>query len=106
MEDGAEPYAILDTSNTQWREDLRVEILKDGDKDTAVEIDEEDDNDTPQHAPAITTVKEALKAANQLGQFADYRGNEELSFAIAKVTNLLLDLKLKSAKQSNFTSFF
>ena len=31
-------------------------------------------------------LKEALKAANQWGQFGDRRGNEELSFAIAKVT--------------------
>ena len=63
-------------------------------------------NDTPQPAPAKTTVKEPLKAASQLGQFADYRSNEELSFAIAKVTNLPVDLKLKSAKQSaNSTSF-
>ena len=59
LDNGAEQYAILDITNSQWRENLRDEILEDGDDDTAMGV-EEDENDAPQFVPAITTFNRTL----------------------------------------------
>ena len=60
---------------------------------------------TPLNLCLLLLLSTELSVANQLQQFAGYSGNEELSVAMTKVTDLLVDLKLKSTKQSDITSF-
>ena len=69
--------------------------------------DDEDDNedmDQPLSRPEVGSVKDALRLAKQLVEFADWSGEEQLSVAIERVRDLLCDLQLKSSKQSSLDS--
>ncbi|KAJ7389803.1 hypothetical protein OS493_029230, partial [Desmophyllum pertusum] len=83
------------------------EVIEQHRQGDAVELDEENDEyDQPLKAPAISSVKEAAKLANQLSEFADWHGMEGLSSAVFRIREELLDAQLKSAKQSTIDSFF
>ena len=53
----------------------------------------------------MQTVKGALDLVRQIAEFADYRGCEELSSAVTKVSDILVDLRLKTQKQSSILDF-
>ena len=55
--------------------------------------------------PAVQTVKGALDLVRQIAEFADYRDCEEFSTAVMKVSVVLVDMKLKSEKQSSILDF-
>lgn len=101
----AETYHPLDPADPNWRETLRDEILANSDT-TEMELGTDDDSDdAPLPIPAVRTVKGALDLASQIAEFADYQGYEELSSAVSKVTDILVDLKLKTQKQWNIVDF-
>ena len=52
--------------------------------------------DQPLKIPEITLEKGALKLLKKLLDYSDWQGNEELSKAITRIKNVLIDLQLKS----------
>jgi len=71
-----------------------------------IESDEDEDTDQPLKVPEVSSVKGALGLAKQLVEFADWRGEEQLSLAVECVHDFLCDSQLKSLKQSSLDSFF
>ena len=67
--------------------------------------DGDDSDDAPLPIPAVQTVKGALDLVHQIAEFAYYRGYEHLSSAVTKVSDILVDLKLKTQKQSSILDF-
>ena len=47
----------------------------------------------------------ALDLVRQIAEFADFRVCEELSTAVTKMSDILVDMRLKSQKQSNILDF-
>ena len=57
--------------------------------------------------PVIKTVQKAEEVAEQLKDFAQFNGHEELSLVLRKVSDLLHQIKLRSPKlQTTITDFF
>ena len=74
---------------------------------TNEEEEEDDDFDPELKQPVIKTVSKAEEVAEQLKDFAQYNGHEELSFALSNVSDLLHQIKLRSPKsQTTITDFF
>ena len=88
-----------------WREKEVIEHRRQGD---VVESDSDDDFafGQPLKAPSISSVREAIELANQLAGFADWHGNEPLSSAVSRVSDVLLDVQLKSLTQYSIHRFF
>lgn len=106
----AEAYHSSDPADPNWRETLRDEILATHTNSDQTEMEmgkdnDDDSDDAPLPIPAVRTVKGALDLASQIAEFADYQGCEELSSAVTKVTDVLVDLKLKTQKQSSILDF-
>lgn len=101
-----EPF--VDTGDPNWRRNLRTEIIESHTSTETMQIDDEGDSedmDRPLSRPEVDSVKDALRLAKQLVEFADWRGEEQLSLAIGRAHDLLCDLQLKSCKQSSLDSF-
>ena len=47
----------------------------------------------------------ALDLVPQIAEFADYQGCKELSTAVTKVSDILVDMRLKSQKQTSILDF-
>ena len=60
--------------------------------------EEEDEFDPELKQPVIKTVQKAEEVAEQLKDFAQFNGHEELSLALSKVSDLFLQIKLRSPK--------
>ena len=67
--------------------------------------DDTQDMDQPLSRPEVGSVKDALRLAKQLVEFADWRGEEQLSVGIRRAHDPLCDLQLKPSKQSSLDSF-
>ena len=71
------------------------------------EEEEKDKFDPELKQPVIKTVQKAEEVAEQLKDFAQFNGHEELSLALSKVSDLLHQIKLRSPKlQTTITDFF
>ena len=110
IDDATEGFHSLDPTDPNWKETLREEILAThtNNDDTEMEMgtdDGDDSDDAPLPIPAVQTVKGALDLVHQIAEFADYRGYEHLSSAVTKVSDILVDLKLKTQKQSSILDF-
>ena len=71
------------------------------------EEEEDDDFDPELKQPVIKTEPKAEEVAEQLKDFAQYNGHEELLLALSKVSDLLHQIKLRSPKsQTTITVFF
>ena len=75
-----------------------------------IEIDLESDDgsdDAPLHIPPVQTVKGALNLLCQIvaREFTEYWCCQELSSAVTKVSDILVDLRLKPQKQSSILDF-
>lgn len=106
----AEGYDSLDHAHHNWRETLQDEILAThlNSNDTEMEMAMDDNDyseDPPLPVPAERTVKGALDLARQIAGFTVYHGSKELSSAVAKVTDILVNLKFKTQKQSSILDF-
>ena len=98
----------VDTGDPNWRRNLRTEIIESHKSTETMQRDDEDDNedmDQPLSRPEVGSDKDALRLAKQLVEFADWRGEEQLSVAIGRAHDLLCDLQVKSSKQSSLDSF-
>ena len=98
----------VDTGDPNWRRNLRAEIIESHKSTETMQRDDEDDNedmDQPLSHPEVGSVKDALRLAKQLVEFADWRGEEQLSVALGRAHDLLYDLQVKSCKQSSLDSF-
>ena len=98
----------VDTGDPNWRKNLPKEILESNKSMETMQRDDEDDNEDMDQLLSrleVGSVKDALWLAKQLVEFADWRGEEQLSVAIGRVYDLLCDLQLKPSKQSSLDSF-
>ena len=98
----------VDTGDPNWRRNLRAEIIESHKSTETMQHDDQDDNedmDQPLSHPEVGSVKDALRLAKQLVEFADWRGEEQLSVALGRAHDLLCDLQVKSSKQSSLDSF-
>ena len=96
----------VNTSDPNWRRNLRTEIIESHNSMETIESDDNEDMDQPLKVPEVTSVKGAIGLAKQLVEFADWKGKEQLSLAVECVYDLLCDSQLKSLEQSSLDSFF
>ena len=109
----------IDTDKPSWREDVRNDILEDTISDTdepssksSRNVDQEicyDDEgiDSLLKEPTVKSVTHALQMTEELSEFANYHGNEELSNTLLKVSDALRDLKIREPqKQTRIDSYF
>lgn len=109
-------YHCLDPADPDWREtyEMRLSQLTKNNKtktdETEIEIGLDSDggsDDASLPIPAVQTVKEALDLVlqTQIAEFANYQGWEELSSAVTKVSDIFVDLRLETQKQSSILDF-
>ena len=104
----------INKTNPNWRNELREQIIDDEDVMLSAPAEkqdrtneEEDEFDPELKQPVIKTVQKAEEVAEQLKDFAQFSGHEELSLALNKVSDLLHQIKLRSPKlQTTITHFF
>ena len=110
---------FIDDSNPNWREEVRNDLFDDEDDEIAAspgekrkrgsdaEVDLDEYYDPELKEPAVKTVAQAVRLAEQLKDFAQYYGHEELSFILSKVNDKLHEIKLRAPKyQKTITDFF
>ena len=110
IDDDTDAYHCLDPADPHWRETLGDDVIETHTKNnkTEIEIDSDSDDgsdDAPLPISAVQTVKGALDLVRQIAEFADYQGSEEFSSAVTKVSDILVDLSLKTPKQSSILDF-
>ena len=105
-------YHCLDPAEPDWRETLWDEVTAGHRKNnkTEIEIDSESDDgsdDAPLLIPAMQTVKGTLDLLCQIVdcEFTKCRRCEEFSSAVTKVSDIVVDLRLKPQKQSSILDF-
>ena len=109
----------IDTDKPSWREDVRNDIVEDTISDTdepssksSRNVDQEichDDEgvDSLLKQATVKSVTHALQMTEELSEFANYHGNEELSNTLLKVSDILRDLKIREPqKQTRIDSYF
>ena len=109
----------IDTDKPSWREDVRNDILEDTINDTdelssksSRNVDQEicyDDEgvDSLLKEPTVKSVTHALQMTEELLEFTNYHGNDELSNTLLKVSDILRDLKIREPqKQTRIDSYF
>ena len=64
-----------------------------------------DSDEAPLSIPAVQTVKGALDCLREIAEFTDYWGCEDLSSAVMKVSDILVDIRLQTQKQSGILDF-
>ena len=107
-------WGYIDGSNPNWRKDLREQILDDdntlsaqSDERDTENVEDDDEFDPELKQPVIKTVTKAEELAEQLEDFAQFDGHEELSLALSKVSDLLHQMNLRNPKsQTTITDFF
>ena len=98
----------VDTGDPNWRRNLQTKIIKSHKSMETMQRDDEDDNedmDQPLSRPEAGSVKDALWLVKQLVEFADWRGEEQLSVELGREHDLLCDSQVQSSKQSSLDSF-
>ena len=106
----------IENTNPNWRNELREQIIDNKDvmlsapaeKQDRTNEEEQDDEFAPElKRPVTKTVQKAEEVTEQLKDFAQFDGHEELSLALSKVSDLLHQIKLSSPKlQTTITDFF
>ena len=66
----------------------------------------EDEYDVELKQPTIKSLSEAASMAEQLRDFAQFKGHHELSLALSKVNDLLSDIKPWKPKQQTLISHY
>ena len=105
---------IIESSDPNWRKSLRDQLLNQKKEESrevanslanerAPKIDERssggnEECDPELKQPAIRTISEAEKVAEQLTDFAHFNGHRELSLALSQVNHLILEIKLQKPK--------
>ena len=100
FDDDGEVYYSLDPADPDWRETLRDEVIASHSNSNKTEIATDSDSDdssddAPLPLPAVQPVKGALDIVHQIAEFADYRSCEESFTAVTKVSDILVDMRLK-----------
>ena len=102
---------LFNSADPKWREKAREGILKNH-KSISTEAkqfhvedsDEEEDQTTKE--PAIKSENEALRLSEMLLEYSRYHGQEDLTLAISKATDLLKKMKFKKLKQSRIDDYY
>ena len=96
------------TGDPNWWRSLWTGIIESHKSMETMQRDDEDDNedmDQPLSRPEAGSVKDALWLVKQLVEFADWRGEEQLSVELGREHDLLCDSQVQSSKQSSLDSF-
>ena len=105
---------LFDPADPKWREKAREEILKNHEsisteatpaKQFHVEDSDEEEDQTTKE-PAIKSENEALRLSEMLLEYSRYHGQEDLTLAISKATDLLQKTKFKKLKQSRIDDYY
>ena len=94
----------IDSSDPNWREVVREELLGDNLNDLSASSDtvnsvSDDEYDRDLQEPEIKSLTEAIGHAEDLRNFAIYNGYEELAQSISKTNDLLCALKLNAPRR-------
>ncbi len=100
----------IDSDTPTWREDIRAKIIEEvtnkdceppakEPKDITDDDNEDDEFYRSLNEPVIKSSSEALKVVEQLAQFAQFRGLEELPNAIFNVNDILMDYRLREPRK-------
>ena len=65
-------------------------------------LEREDEYDVELTQPTIKSVSEAANIVEQLRDFAQFNGDQELSLVLSKVKDILNDTKLRKPKQQTY----
>ena len=93
IDDDKDAYHCLNPADPDWSWGCQNSHKK---NKTEIEIDsdsDDDSDDAPLPIPAVQTVKGAPDLVRQIAEFADHRGCEELSSAVKKVSDILVDFR-------------
>ena len=71
-----------------------------------MEDSDQDEDQTTTEEPVIKSENEALRLSEMLLEYSRYHGQEDLTLAISKATNLLQKMKFKKLKQSRIDDFY
>ena len=86
---------------------MRKEIIEASEEDNEMNDEETiEEFDQPLAVPEVNTEQGAMQLFKNLTDFSDWHGNEKLSQAIADANDILLDMQLKSMKQSSIHKYF
>ena len=107
--------SLFDSADPKWREKAREKIWTENHKSISTEAtpakqfhvkdsDEEEDQTTKE--PAIKSENEALRLSEMLLEYSRYYGQEDLTLAISKATDLLQKIKFKKLKQSRIDDYY
>ena len=111
---------LINSDVPTWRDDVRASIIQEilhessepqtkQQKDMCEVVDddnEDNDFDCNLREPVITSTFEALRTAEQLAEFAEFRGHEDLSNAMLNVTDILRDYRLREPRKQTFIDSF
>ena len=94
----------IDSSDPNWREVVREELLGDNLNDLSASSDtvnsvSDDEYDRDLQEPEIKSLTEAIGHAENLRNFAIYNGYEELDQSMSKTNDLLCALKLNALRR-------
>jgi len=100
---------LIDSSNLNWREEVRSELLDDDldvqfiSQDTSID----DDYNKELEEPSIKSLAEALHITDQLWHFAQFNGYQDLALAEGKANDTISSLQLHTPKQQTaLTDYF
>ena len=99
---------LIDHSNDNWREAARAQLLED-DVEVPDDVSTTKDNDFDNEVepPAIKSLLEAMKVAEQLWHFAQFNGHQELALSLAKSNDLIYALNLRTPdRQTSLQDYF
>ena len=110
-------FGNIDSSEPNWRNTTRDQLLgceEDEADDEVMTVsaerrllifnEREDEYDFELKQPTIKSVSEAANMAEQMRDFAQFEGHQELSLALSKVNDILSDIKLRKPKQQTLIS--
>ena len=98
---------MIDTTNKDWREEIRSEILG-GEYSVpgeSVNVEEQKDNEDEITDDEVVMMKnQALQAAEDIAKFALRHGDEDLANYMSPAAHHLRELELCRLKQRSITS--
>ena len=101
----------IDTSDPNWREIVRQELLSDDTEmpppPDAVAVESDDEYDGDLKEPDVKSLREAIEHAQKLHTFAQCHGHEQMALSTSKLTDLLADLQISTQRrQTNMMDYF
>lgn len=100
---------LIDHSDDNWSEAARAELRDDVEVRSrrCFNTERDDDLDKEVEPPAIKSLTEAMKMAEQLWHFAQFNDHQELALSLSKSNDLIYVLKLRVLeRQTSLQDYF